>query len=740
MATDTDDLKDALEAFKLAVDSESDNRKAALDDLKFARLGEQWPDGVKAQREREGRPCLTNNRLPAFIRQVVNDSRQNKPSIKIHPVDSESDPETAEVLSGLIRNIEYTSNADVAYDTAIESAVSMGFGYWRIKTDYTSDASFDQDIRICRIGNPFTVYGDPDGTEADSSDWNTAFITDLMPHDEFKKKYGDAKLTSSGFEDGTVDENWRDGKMLRVAEWWKREEVEARLLQLRNGMTVFEDEYLKQAEMYQEAGIEVIADRMSKRCKVKQLIMTGSEILERNDWAGKYIPIVPVYGDEVNVEGKRHFLSLIRHAKDPQRMYNYWRTASTELVALAPKAPFLGPVGAFDTDRAKWETANTASHAFIEFDGQGMPQRQPFAGVPAGALQEALSASDDMKNIMGLYDASLGARSNETSGKAIMARQREGDISTFHFIDNNIRAIRHTGRILVDLIPKIYTEERILRVLGEDGSSKEVTINGQYEKDGKMVMHDVGTGTYDVTVSAGPNFTSRREEAATQMMELMRNFPDAAPLIGDLVAKNLDWPGADDIAKRLKMMLPPQIQQGEDQKDIPPQAQAMIQQGMQQMEQMQQAIQMLQQQLQQAQGEAEQLKSAQGVKMSELQLKEADLSVKSQTSQLEANLKARELAIKERELAIKEAETNAVLMEQVIIPTQQHEDVCALMAKMEELTNKPERKQARAVKNPDGSWSMVSVTDAGEVVQAAAVPQPDGSWVMESVEQPGAPE
>jgi hypothetical protein len=236
-------------------------------------------------------------------------------------------------------------------------------------------------------------------------------------------------------------------------------------------------------------------------------------------------------------------------------MYNYWRTASTELVALAPKTPFIGRRGAFDTDAAKWASANTQSHAFIEYDGPEAPQRQPYAGVPAGALQEALNASDDMKAIMGMYDASLGARSNETSGKAIMARQREGDVSTFHYIDNLSRAIRHAGRMRIDLIPKVYSAPRMVRILGPSGEAEMAAINqplaGSLEK-----VFDLGVGRYDLTVSAGPSYTSRREEAASQMIELIRAYPPAAPLIGDLLAKNLDWPGADEVAKRLASLVP----------------------------------------------------------------------------------------------------------------------------------------------------------------------------------------
>lgn len=294
----------------------------------------------------------------------------------------------------------------------------------------------------------------------------------------------------------------------------------------------------------------------------------GAVVLETVDWAGKYIPIVPVYGEEMHVDGRRRLRSLVRDAKDPQRMFNYWRTTSTELVALAPKAPFIGRKGAFETDATKWATANVQTHAFIEYDGPEPPMRQPFSGVPAGALQEALNASDDMKSIMGLHDASLGARSNETSGRAIMARQREGDVSTFHYVDNLSRAIRHAGRILIDLIPRVYSTPRVLRVLGASGEARLAPVNQKFEAqaadaEGQVRkverIYDLGAGKYDLTVRSGPSFTSRREEAASQMIELIRAYPPAAPMIGDLLAKNLDWPGADEIAQRLAAMLPGQL-------------------------------------------------------------------------------------------------------------------------------------------------------------------------------------
>ncbi len=603
---DDDLLKEALAQFKLCEDNEADNRKAALDDLRFAKLGEQWPEAIKRQRELEGRVCITINRLPAFIRQVVNDSRQNKPSITFHPVD-DGDVETAEIMNGLMRNIEYTSNADIAYDTAIDFAVSMGFGYIRVDTDYSYNDAFTQDIKIVTVPNPFSVYADPHSTSADGSDWKVAFVTDIMKKAEFKRKWPKAQFTDV---DGDMDNlDWFGEDGIRVAEWWKKEEIPTTIYKLSNGAVLDKEEYEANKELLDMARITIDDERHTITCKVTQRIISGAEILETNDWAGEYIPIIPVYGDEANVEGTRHFLSLIRFAKEAAQMHNYWRTASTELVALAPKAPFIGPVGAFDTDAEKWATANVDTHQYIEYDGDEMPQRQPFAGVPAGALQEAMNASDDMKAIMGLYDASLGARGNETSGKAIIARERQGDVSTFHFIDNMTRAIRQVGRVCGDLIPKIYTDERMIRTIGEDGTNEHVKVNGEYQdKQGLIKIHDLTAGKYDLVVKSGPSYTTKREAAAEQMMQLVQAFPAAAPIIGDLVAKNLDWPGADEIAKRLKMMLPPQLQEHEGQ-EIPPEVQQQLQQGQQQIQQMQQMIQQGGQELQRLQAENEAMKA-----------------------------------------------------------------------------------------------------------------------------------
>lgn len=626
-----DVLARARDFFDSAKEAETENRERFKDDVDFARLGNQWPAEVVKKRGKK-RPCMTFNKMPAFIRQVVNDSRQNKPSISVIPVGADSDKDTADILEGLIRNIEVQSNADVAYDTGIENAVSGGFGYLRVRLDYAHNDAFDLDIIIDAVPNPLSIYGDPTSTKADSSDWNQCLVEDWMDKKSFKVKYPKAELIDweSDYKD---KESWVTDSEVLVAEYWEREEKDTVIYQLSNGLTV-DDEYIEENQEQMDAvGITIIKQRPSKKWQVTQYILTANEVLETSEWLGQYIPVVPIYGDEVNDDGKRHLFSLFHNAKDAQRSYNYWRTSAVEKVALDTKAPWIGQKGFADSD-PNWLTANTDNHAYLEFDGVNPPFRPGPAGVPAADIQMALQASDDMKSIIGIYDASLGARSNETSGKAIIARQRESDTGTFHFIDNMSRAIRMLGKIVVDLIPSVYEQERIIRILKEDGTPEKVQINTQFLQEGIPKIYDVTVGKYDVVVKTGPSFTSRREEAANQMMTLVQSFPDAAPLIGDLIAKNLDWPGADEIADRLKSMLPQQIQSG-----IPPE---------------------MQQQLQSIQGMVQQ-----GQQMvADLTAENQELKLKLQDKSGELQIKHAELALKEKELALKAAEMSAELQMQ----------------------------------------------------------------------------
>ena len=608
--SDSDIIKDALEVFRRCEEVEADNRRAWEEDVRFGRNDEQWPELIAQSRAEKGRPMHTVNRLAPVIRQVVNDSRANRPAISVRPVDNGADDETAEVLGGLIRNIESTSNADIAYDTAVEHAVAGGFGYFRVNIDYAHNDTFDKDIVIERVPNPLSIYADPDSFSPDGSDWNTVFVTDYIPHAEFKKRFKGSDARD--FEGGDIPEMYRDANGVRVAEWWKREQVFKPIVLLSDGQIIERKKFDAQAEYFMQAmGLEVVGEREVASYKVQQYLLSGDEVLSEGDWPGCYIPIIPVIGDEVIIKDKRYLRSLIRPAKAANERYNYWISAMTEMIALAPRVPYIGPAGAFDVDE-NWSTANREDHPYLEYGGGVPPQRQAPPQPSAAMLQEAMSAAEDIKAITGIYDASLGARSNETSGRAISERKKAGDISTFHFTDNLSRSIRQCGRVLVDLIPKIYTNDRVVRVLGIDGAAKAVKL-GAEDESGKI--YDLAAGKYDVAVKSGPGYATQREETRTELVEIMRALPESVKVLGPMYLRACDWPGADDAADRLEGKQP-----GEE--DVPPAVRM-------QMQQMQQVIQQGGAKLQELTSENEALKSERELKVMELQIKNKEADTKA---------------------------------------------------------------------------------------------------------------
>jgi len=593
-------LKEARDRLAMCIKHDAENRREAAEDFRFV-AGEQWPADMRQLRQVEARPCLTINKLPAFVHQVVNEQRMNRPSIKVHPVDSGADVEVAEVIQGMVRYIEYNSNADAAYDTAVSHATIGGFGYFRLVTDYCDEDSFDQEIKFRRIQNPFTVYVDPFSTEPDGSDMTFCFITELMSREEFKSQYPKADALNAetlvvGMGDTAVV--WMSDDSIRVAEYYRIKSTPATLCRLDDGSDVFKDDV--------PDGAIIVKERQSQKIAVEWFKITGKDVLEQTEIPCKWIPVFPVYGDEHIVDGRIRRNGMVRFARDPQRMYNFWMTSATEEVSLRPKAPFIGAVGQFDTSKKDWKQANQRSFSFLEYDpvevGGNLappPQRQQMADVPTGVLAMAMHASDNIKATTGIFDASLGAQGNETSGKAINARQREGDTANFHFADNLNRSLRHAGRCIVYMTPKIYDTPRVVRILGEDEKMDNVPINtpnheGEMSEDGaiKEMLNDLTVGKYDVTIGTGPSYTSKRAEAAEGMMQLAQANPQVWMAAADLMVRNLDWPGADEIADRFHKMLPPELKDDDQQQQqLPPQVQQVLQQAAQEIQQLQQELQ-----------------------------------------------------------------------------------------------------------------------------------------------------
>lgn len=596
-----DFMATARKRLNIAVESSSINRVYQNDDMRFAAGSPdnkyQWPEPVIRAREGDPngtRPVLTINKLPQHINQITNEQRQNRPVIKVLPVDDKSDKEVADVLSGIVRHIEYLSDADAQYSTAGETQVQCGEGYLRVLTDYCEETSFDQDITILGIKNNFSVYLDPVGLLKDPTgrfcEWG--FIIEDLSKDEFTRQYPRADLVNWELV-GQGDE-WKswfpDNETVRIAEYFYFEHDEKTLCEWEDGTITLKEEMTE--GLYDELGKLGMVPKRERRTDIKALKwckMNGLARIEEGDWAGKFIPIVRIIGNEWLIDGKMITSGIVRNAKDAQRMFNYWKSTETETLALAPKAPFVGSAEAFDGYEDDWKDANTKSLSFLKYNqfsegGERIdrPQREAPVMPPVGIVNAALGAADDIKSATGQYDPSLGNNPQAKSGIALQREQRKTDMGTFHYIDNQARGVKQLGRILIDLIPKIYDSKRVARMLGENGepdyatldpSTQQPVVEQPNDKGGIDKIYNPTIGRYDVTVSVGPGFASKRQEAADLMAQILQGQPELMAKMGDLYFEMLDVPGADKIADRLRKMLPPGLAETEGEDDAPPMVQ-----------------------------------------------------------------------------------------------------------------------------------------------------------------------
>ena len=599
---DQDLIAKIRKCFKRASEAERDNRKEALDDIKH-KVGEgQWPQGVVAARNIDKRPTLTINKLPVFVRQVVNEGRENRPQIHISPVGERADREVAKFFRGLIRFIERQSQADIAYDTLLEHGADAGFGYLRILTEY-EEKSFDKRIVIQRIRNRFTVYLDPSRQMPDGSDARWGIVTEMVPREQFEADYPDKDPCpwDMGATGDQIYKDWINEHELRVCEYFYIDEETKTLVMLENGHIGYWEDLDDQAR-----ALEVVAQREEAVPTVKWCKVSPREVLEREDWAGRYIPIVEIIGNEDDIEGKVVKSGIIRAAKTPQQMFNFHRTLGVELVSLQPRAPYIVEFGQIEGFENIWRTANTKNHPYLPYnavDANGQPapppQRQAFIGSNQGVIAEVQQAQQDFMAVTGLrFDATLGERVYDESGKALRELQRKGDQGSFHYIDNFGRSLRRVGEILVDLIPKIYDTRRVVTILREDNDQEEqVIVDPNAEKAfqerrlqlaGKVQkIYNPTFGKYGVTVTIGPSAATKRIEAWDNMVQFLKVMPPQfAMQIADLVVQNADWEGADKLAARLAKMLPPNLLDQNSINEAPPQVQALFASMKQQLQQL----------------------------------------------------------------------------------------------------------------------------------------------------------
>lgn len=685
-------ISEAIDFLRQAAEADTTNRAEALDDVKFA-AGDQWPVEIQNSRNLEARPCLTINKVDAYVRQICNQQRQQRPRIKCQGMNNETDAKMAEIITGICRHVETNSNADHAYDTAFDFAVRMGWGYWRVTTDYVRPDSFDQEIYIKPIDNPFTVYFDPNSTAPDGSDAEKCLITVVMAKENFRKMYPGHDDGGSFTARGTGDSNtdWVTKHDIRIAEYFYTRIESTFLVLLSDGTSAYEDE-LPNAETMELAGVYEVSRRKTYRKSIKWCKLTAMEVLEEGTWAGKYIPVVPTYGQQCVVDNKRKKFGLVRMAKDPQRMYNFWQTSMTESVALAPRAKWIMAEGQDENHEQEWASANNTSYAYLRYkqtDINGQPAPPPIRQAPeqppAAIMAAAQSITMDLQAVVGIADPNQ-LPSGNISGKALQGQQQQIDMTNFHYYDNLTRSIAHTGRIILDLIPKIYSNERVMRIIGDDGKPELTTINqrtGQKDENGiEKVLNDVTVGEYDVVMETGPGYNTKRQEAVDSMMSLLAADPNLMQQAGDLIFRNMDFPGAEIIADRLAAVNP--LAQIDDKSDVPPQVQMQLAASQQQMQAMAQQIQQLQMMIKNRQ-DVEQVRQVGEDRRAvlEAEVKMRDQNTRSLTSQNKTEIDAlMKLILGHMDTARLEAEIAARNKDQYGVMTQATQSIEDNMALM----------------------------------------------------------
>lgn len=599
---DTDILTLMRQRFEHVSSVDSENRDSYVQNTTISSSNNQWDEEVKKRRG-ANRPALTFNLLNGVVKQIIGDYRQNKLAIKILPSGGAATEDVADILAGLIRSIETDSNADHAYTNALECSARGGFGYFRIISEYEADDVFNQKLVIKPIYNPLTVYFDPAAKRITREDAQYCLITEMMPKDEFKRQYPEAEENGWDIIDVTADnmEEWGDDNEIRVCEYFVKESVSERLVAFDNGAVVSIDNE-EEIEALEQIGWKVTKERKANRINIKWYKCNGSHVLEKRTFKTKYIPIIPVLGEEVNVEGKTLLRSAVYYGIDAQHSYNYERSTAVERSALAAKAPWIVTQKQIELYRDQWDGANTTPQPYlVHTPDPAMPNgpQRIEPPSPSGAdMQNAQVAAQDVQRTTLVFNAQLGEQSNVQSGVGLSEQQSQGATSTFIFPDNLRTGIEYGGRILIDWIPFVYDKERVIRTINSEDEIDMQTVN---EQQGNPllavteVLNDITVGKYDVVVTAGKAFASRRREAVDGMMKFAQNFPQQAPLIADLMVDNMDIPGGEVMAARLKRALPPQVVNDPDS----PEGQATAQQAQQQ-EQMKQGL--MQQHLQNEQG------------------------------------------------------------------------------------------------------------------------------------------
>ena len=679
-------LDEALERFKQANEAEQEFRRQFTSDLEFV-SNDQWEPLARQQRTQTGRPCNTYDRINPALRQIVNEERQNRPSIQVDPTGGGATVDVANILAGLIRHIEQDSNAEAAYDTAGWYAAAGGVGYLRIRSEYDSYDTFEQKLKIESIADPMSVFMDPFSVQPDGSDANWAFIVSTISKDEFEYKYPDSKMLKDmknlgGWKEYDIsDPDWLDDDTIRIAEYFYKDHEKRTLYNVMDtvtGETIVTTERPPQEVI--DAGQAIIMNqRPTYECKIRWCLMTSEEILEQSIFEGNAIPVVPVIGESYFVNGKRFKCGAVFRAKDAQKTLNFAANLALEILDLNAKAPYIGAAGAFDTFESNWAEANRKNFGYLEYNTVDIngnpvppPQRNAVEAPVQAATMNKQQAEEDIRAIFGVTDPVQEAQRSQISGVAILARKQQQSVSNYHYYDNLVRSVKHIGRILVNTIPVYYDTPRMVRIVKPNGEQEIAAIN-QMGKNGRMI--DLSVGKYDVVVQTGPSYSSKRQEQVEAGIALITAFPASAPYIADLVTAEMDGPGSKMISKRLQAMVPPEAmaatneQGGQDADILVPQLQSQLRSATQNLQALNAHAGAIEQELKVTKDEMTLLKMKQNVELKKAELdqmvKMKGLELDEQRTELEFLIKEQEIIIQKRQMDLEEKKLALMGIKQV---------------------------------------------------------------------------
>jgi hypothetical protein len=589
-------MPEIKERFKQCEEFEAYTRPINLDDRRFyhgdAENLFQWPRGVLQDRG-EKRPRITINKTQHHVALIINDQKQNKTSIKYRATGFGATAQSAQINQALARHVMAQSNFEDIMDKACEFQVVEGMAYWRVVTDYVSPDSFEQEIYIRPIKDPRMVYLDPNISADDGSDARFGFIFSDVPRSLFEAEYPAYRnlLSYSNTLGSDFQNMWYDKHIVRVAEYYRLSEEQDELIEYEVEDGSGERRAVrasklprKLVEQLKQMPTSRVREITTNKCEWFKIV--GGRVIKRGDWPGAYIPIVRVPGIESIIDGRYDRRGHVRMLKDPQRVYNYYSSAGVETVALQSRTPYMASAKAIEGYEALWASANIDNPSVLvynSYDDEGnkleMPQRIEGPRMPEAVVQGLMIASNEMMSVSGQYPAQLGKDEQEVSGVAIAKRQQQGDTSTYHFISKLSMAIRHTGVILLDLFPKVYDTERVIQIVGEDGTESAVKIDPMLdsasvglfgenvpEKEAQKMRRrgmvefalNPAIGRYAVSVDVGPSYNTQRQEAWNALSQIITQNADLTAIIGDLALRSADFPLADEAAERLRRMVPAQ--------------------------------------------------------------------------------------------------------------------------------------------------------------------------------------